>query len=123
MRLVLNNIRVWSLLLLILIQALGPFAHLAEHARQDKDGCCDHAVSAASDQQLLPADSDRHDCSICQSLLQYSGAGGGLSYPDEVCMVAQASTHCPISVLAAGVFDFNVAAARGPPALPAVVAG
>ena len=106
----------WLAAALLLLHVVVPFFHLATHAIQH-DGCpaaC--STTAEAGQHLAEATVAHHSCATCQALSHSLGYTGVWSPATPTGQSLSASPRSPDRDAGLARRDFNVAAARGPPA-------
>lgn len=106
----------WLAIALLALQALAPLAHLATHASKHRH--CARACPAPphDGNQLVHAEPDAHPCATCLMIARVMGAMSEWT-PEAAEHVADA--HGAFVAAEASHpfrFDFNISAARGPPA-------
>lgn len=98
---------------LLWLQSVAPFVHLASHA-----GCQATASCTAHDRaELVTQHEAHHACAICQWMTGNPGLTGGWHHMDVPVRAFAPRLLEPATTPAHPAFDFNVAVARGPPAL------
>lgn len=106
----------WLAAALLLLQVVAPFFHLAAHALHH-DGCpaaCSTTTEAGH--YLTDAAVAHHACATCQAISQSLGHPGVWSPSTPTGQILSASLRTPDLRTNPARRDFNVAAARGPPA-------
>ena len=106
----------WLAIALLALQALAPLAHLAAHASKHRH-CARACLAPQHDGgQLVHAEPDAHPCTTCLMIARVMGAMNAWA-PEKAAHVAEA--HRTLTAAEANhpsFFDFNISAARGPPA-------
>lgn len=98
---------------LLWLQAVVPFVHMVGHA-----GCQATASCTAHDYaELVTQHAAHHACATCQWMTGNPGITGGWHHMDVPARAVAPRLLEPATTPAHPAFDFNVAVARGPPAL------
>lgn len=102
---------------LLWLQAIAPFVHLAGHAAGHADDHATGSCTAHDRAELVTQHEAHHACATCQWMTGNPGLTGGWHHMDVPARAFAPRLLEPATTPAHPAFDFNVAVARGPPAL------